>query len=184
MLKDNLGLRIFSLVLAILIWLQSVLITEHRSTVNLPVHLRYIPKNITLENFPETIPFSVKGKGLEIFKLVLAKPQIQIDASKITPTSDILSMNNYTIDLPDNIDLSLIGPAQSNQLAIQADVFHQKSVGVRLSFADEYTRNQFSELQHTVSPEKLTIFGPKSRIQAITQISTKPISREMLTKNR
>lgn len=184
MLKDNLGLRILSLVLAMLIWLQSVLISEHRSTVNLPVQLRFVPKNITLENIPDTIPFSVKGKGMDILKLMLAKPQVQIDASKITPSTDILSLNNYTIDLPDNINVSLIGPAQSDQLAIQADVFHQKSVGIKLSFADDYTKNQFAELQYTISPEKLTIFGPKSRIQAISQISTKPISRNMMSESR
>ena len=63
MLTENLGLRIFSLFLAVLIWMQSVLVTEHKSIISLPVQLKSVPKNVTLENLPKTIPFEVKANA-------------------------------------------------------------------------------------------------------------------------
>ncbi|MFA7543262.1 MAG: hypothetical protein WCY84_02705, partial [Candidatus Cloacimonadaceae bacterium] len=70
MFKDNLTLRIVSLLFAIFIWLQSVLVSEQKSVVNLPINLMHVPQNITLENVPNKIPFQVKGKGLDIFRLL------------------------------------------------------------------------------------------------------------------
>ena len=70
MFRENNGLRIVALVLAAMIWLQSVLVSEQRSVVSLPINLLYVPQNITLEDIPESIPFSVKGKGQDILKMM------------------------------------------------------------------------------------------------------------------
>jgi YbbR domain-containing protein len=184
MLKDNLGIRLFALILAILIWLQSVLVSEHRSVVSLPVNLRNMPQNITLENLPQTVPFAVKGKGMDIIRLMLAKPRVSIDASGVTPYTDIISLQNYAIDMPDNVDVTLLGPAESDQLSIQADVFHQKVVGIELAYADIYTQNRLKELRYTLNPDKVTIFGPKGKIQNIKRIKTKPVTQDMLSDAR
>lgn len=184
MLKDNLGIRLFALMLAILIWLQSVLVSEHRSVISLPVNLRNLPQNITLENLPQTIPFAVKGKGMDIVRLMLAKPRVNIDASGITPYTDIISLQNYAIDIPENVDVTLLGPAESDQIAIQADVFHQKVVAIELTFADIYTQNRLKELRYTLNPDKVTIFGPKSKIQNIRRVKTKPVTQDMLSDAR
>jgi len=59
MLQENIGLKVLSLIIAIFVWIQSLLISEQRSVVNLPLALLSIPQNITLEDFPKTIPFQV-----------------------------------------------------------------------------------------------------------------------------
>ena len=99
MLQENLGLKILSLLIAVFVWLQSLLISEQKSVVNLPVALSSIPKNITLDNVPNHIPFNVRGRGLEIIKLKFSRTKVLLDASKIKPGSDILSVSDYTIDL-------------------------------------------------------------------------------------
>ena len=85
MFKDNLGLRLFALLLAMFLWLQSVLVSDQRSVVNLPINLRSVPQNITLENFPKVVPFAVRGKGLDIIRLTMARPRVNIDARKSHP---------------------------------------------------------------------------------------------------
>ncbi|GAB1467999.1 hypothetical protein MASR2M64_06960 [Candidatus Cloacimonadota bacterium] len=181
MFRENLGLRIFSILMAMFIWLQSVLVTEHRSVVNLPVNLRSVPKNITLERLPKSIPFQVKGKGLDIIKLKLSQTKVSIDASKIKPGIDIISLTDYTIDLPDNISVSLLGPANQQELAIQADVFHQKRVPVQLGFVDTFTRQHFSNLKYQIVPDKVIVFGPKKKVQTIESVLTEPITRDMIS---
>lgn len=184
MFKENNGLRIVALVLAAMIWLQSVLVSEQRSVVSLPINLLYVPQNITLEDIPESIPFSVKGKGQDILKMMLFKPKVNIDASKITQYSDILTLEDYSIDLPDNVNVTFLGPAQSDRIAIQADVFHQKVVPVVLDFSDDNSRERIRELNYTLDPDKLTIFGPKTRIKNIKSVRTKPISASDLAESQ
>ncbi|MCB5260813.1 MAG: CdaR family protein [Candidatus Cloacimonetes bacterium] len=184
MLKDNLGTRLFALLLALLIWLQSVLVSDHRSVVSLPVNLKNIPQNITLENLPQKIPFIVKGKGLDIIRLMLAKPRVNIDAGNITPNTDIISLQNYSIDIPENVEVSLLGPSESDNLAIQADVFHQKTVSIELQYEDAYTKEKMNELRYSLNPDKVTIFGPKSKIVGISKVKTLPIDNKVFNDSR
>jgi YbbR domain-containing protein len=160
---------------------QTILISEQKSVVNLPVNLKSIPKNVTLERLPQTIPFSVRGKGLDILKLRLSKTKVIIDASKVKPGTDIISLTDYTIDLPENINLNLIGPVNKQEIAIHADVFHQKKVSVVLSFADNYTKQRFSSLNYHIIPERVTIFGPKNKVETVQNVTTESISRDMLS---
>lgn len=184
MLKDNLGLRFFALFLAMILWLQSALISEQRSVVSLPINLLSVPQNITLENFPSKVPFAVRGKGLDIIRLMIAKPRVNIDASKITPNTDVISLQDYSIDLPENINVSLLGPAESDQLSIQADIFHQKVVPVQLDFENSYTENRFSELRYNIDPDRVTIFGHRNRIRNVSAILTKKVNQEILANDK
>lgn len=184
MFRENIGLRLISVLLALLIWLQSVLVTEQKSVINLPINLRYVPQNVTLENIPQHIPFSVQGKGQDILKMVLFKPRVNIDASKISPGMDILSLEDYSIDLPENVNVTFLGPASSDKIAIQADVFHQKVVPVVPEFQDELLRSRLADLRYSLDPEKVTIFGPKNRIKSITGVSTEAIGNAELAESQ
>ena len=183
MFRENLGLRIFALFMAVFVWLQSQLVNEHRTVVNLPVNLRSIPKNITLEKLPQNIPFIVKGKGYDIIKLVLSHTKVSVDASKIQPGIELISLTDYTIDLPENVSVTLIGPADQHEIAVKADEFHQKRVPVKLGFADTLTRQKFESLKYEIIPNRVVVFGPKSKVQAIQAVVTELITREMSTKS-
>lgn len=165
--------------LAVFVWVQSQLTTEHRTVVGLPVNLKSVPKNITLERLPQSIPFQVKGKGLDIIKLKLSHTKVSIDASKIQPGVDIISLTDYTIDLPENINITLLGPADQQEIAVHADVFHQKKVPVQLSYADTFTRQRFASLKFELVPDRVIVFGPKNKVQAIDFAYTEAITREM-----
>jgi hypothetical protein len=120
---------------------------------------------------------------MDILKLRLSKTRVIIDASKIKPGVDIISLTDYTIDLPENINLKLIGPVSKQEIAIHADVFHQKRVPVVLAYADSYTKQRFSNLNYHVIPERLMVFGPKTKVQAIDRVYTESVTREMLTES-
>lgn len=178
MLKGDIGLRLISILLAIVLWLQFVLVSEQRSVVDLPLNLSSLPADITLENIPETIPFAVRGKGMDIIRLLVAKPKVNVDGSNITPNTKTIMLQDYFIDLPENIKLTSLSPAEAEQFSIQADVFHQKTVPVQLDFASPYTRSRLSELRYTINPKQVTIFGPQSKIQGIEHINTAKLHPE------
>ena len=169
--------------IAIIVWLQMQLSTEHRSVINLPVSLRSVPKNITLDKLPQSIPFNVRGRGLEIIKAKFSKAKVLLDASKIQPGVDIISLADYTIDMPENINLNLIGPVEKQEITIHADEFHQKRVPVKLSFADKITEQRMENQNYQIIPDKVIVFGPKSKVRLISSLNTEAISSELATQN-
>ncbi len=183
MLKENLGLRIFAIFLAIIIWFQSVLVSEHRTVLSFPLNLQSVPPGITIEELPQKIGFNVRGRGMDIIRLKMARPNVYIDASGISSTTKSISLQDYVIDLPENVNVTLLGPSETEQLQVQTDTFHQKKVPVKLDFANLYTRNSFEDLRYILNPENVTIFGPKSRLKNISMILTEEIDREVLSSN-
>lgn len=169
--------------MALLVWLQLQLSTEHRSVINLPVSLRSVPKNITLDRLPQSIPFNVRGKGLEIIKAEFSKAQVLLDASNIQPGVDIISLTDYTIDMPENINLNLIGPVEKQEITVHADEFHQKRVPVKLSFSDKLTEQRLKDQNYQITPEKVIVFGPKSKVRPITSLSTEPVGTDLVSQS-
>lgn len=183
MFKENLGIKLFALALAILIWLQSILVSDHRSTIHLPVRLSNVPAHISLENMPNSIPFIVEGKGMDILKLAIARPVAEIDAGDISVGLDLLNLQNYTVNIPENNKTRLIGPAESNQIAVHTDVFLQKSVAIKPAFKDRQAQSRLKEYSYHIRPDKVTLNGPKTKVQAISEILTSEITSDMLNQS-
>ncbi|MBP7309845.1 MAG: hypothetical protein KA984_01005 [Candidatus Cloacimonetes bacterium] len=183
MFRENLGLKFLSVVIALLVWLQLQLSTEHRSVINLPVSLRSVPKNITLDRLPQSIPFNVKGKGLEIIKAEFSKAKVLLDASKIQPGVDIISLTDYTIDMPENINLNLIGPVEKQDITVHADEFHQKRVPVKLSFSDKLAEQRMENQNYQITPEKVIVFGPKGKVRPISMLYTEAVSTDLVSQS-
>lgn len=180
MFKENLNLKIIALLLAIFIWVQSTLVLEHKTVVYLPVALINIPENMSFDKLPQKIPFMVKGKGLDIIKLILHKTRLELDASKLKPGTAKLDISDYQITLPEDLDLEILGPANNNELMIRSDVFHRKTVPIGLQFADTYSKQAFESLQYRTFPEKVQVFGPKSKLQKLSRINTLKINRGLI----
>ena len=179
MFRENLGIKLFSLFLAAMIWVQIQFTSEHRSVVNIPVSLKNVPENLTLDKLPQSIPFYVKGKGLDIMKLELSKAHIIIDASNVQPGEGLISMADYRIDMPSSINLNFIGPVEKQDLAINAEEYHQKRVPVRLTFSDKSIQQKVDNYSYELIPDKVTVFGPKSKLRKIGSIYSEPISEDL-----
>lgn len=184
MRREYLGLKIFAVVLAFLLWMQSNLMSEHRTVLNLPVQFRNAPKDVSIKQMQEKIPYLVEGRGIEILRFLVSKTHIIIDASKIKPGSDILALDDYRIDVPAGIVLKLIGPATGKEIAIEADSYEQKQVPIELSFSDNYTRREYSGKRYLIQPETVEVYGTARILRNIERIRTEEITRELLGRGR
>lgn len=105
-MTKNLGLKIISLLTAILIWVQITLMAEHQSKAMLPLRLVPTVVNPIPPQAEKRIPCLVEGRGLDIIKLRHSRAVIQMT------TDDYLSGNekNYTpIGIPHNLKVNLTG---------------------------------------------------------------------------
>ena len=184
MRSEYLGLKIFAVALALLLWMQANLMSEHKTVLNLPVQFRNAPKDVSIKQKQEKIPYLVQGKGIDILRFLISKTHIIIDASKIKPGTDILALDDYRIDVPSGIDLKLIGPATGKEITIEADSYEQKQVPIELAFSDNYTRREFSTKRYLLQPETLEIYGTARILRNIEKIKTEEITREILSRGR
>lgn len=110
MFRNNLGLKIFALVLAIIVWVQLSLLSEHQSVVNLKVELSNASAAPALAKQLTTVPFNVRGKGFDILKLKLSKTVAEFDARDISRAPNNISTLDYVLkNKPVNLDIEILG---------------------------------------------------------------------------
>ena len=178
---NNLGPKLLSLIIAGVIWFQLALMAEHHSVVKLKVELTNKPETLTLEQQIRQIPFNVHGRGLDIVKLMLSDTSVEIDASDIKAGTDLISIQNYQIkNRPENLDLEFLGPATTKDISVSTDVLIQKQMRIEPNFADQNSRNLFDSKRFYLTPERVTLSGPKSKLQAMESIRTQKITLGML----
>jgi hypothetical protein len=183
-MRSNLGLKIFALVIAVLIWLQLALISDHYSVVSLKLEVVNKPEALTLDQEMDRIPFRIHGKGLDILKLLMSPTRIQIDAGELKAGINNLPIRDYEIiNRPQNLALDFIGPAVNEDLAVSTDVLMQKTVRVSLNFADDNARKLFEDKNFFLTPDRVTISGPRSRMASIDHVKTQRISSNTLKNN-
>ncbi len=184
MIRHNIGLKIFSVLLALFIWIQSILVSYHKTTVNFVVNLTKLPAHIALDDVPKTLSFGVRGKGIDIIRLILKRANVDIDASNLRGGNLPITLTNYHIDIPENLDIEILKPAYDEELIVQTDVYESRAVPIEITFASLGARNAYQSGRYRISPETVRIYGPKRALDAVRQIRSKPLTTVMLTKEK
>lgn len=105
-MKNNLGLKIIALLMAIFIWLQITLVSQHQSKVGMNLILLNPTEGDTLHHAPAKISSTVEGRGLDILRLKFSKTQIQMEAADYWAGNSLV----YQVkDLPGNIKVRVVG---------------------------------------------------------------------------
>ena len=182
-MDKKLGLKVFALCLAILIWLQISLRSPHRTVVNFPVVLENLSPDVSLSKLPKTIPFDVRGNGIDLVKLYFSSAKVVIDAAKLRAGEEKLPLDDYNLkDLPTNSNIEVFGPAVETEMTVSTDVMLHKNVRVTPAFENEATRVKFNQLDYIISPSSIKIHGPRRELNNLKSINTAPISISMLDK--
>ncbi len=181
MFKENMNLKIIALLLSLFVWLQSALVTEQKATIMLPLSLVNIPKNVSFNNLPSKVPIIVKGKGLNIIRLWIHKTKLEVDVANIKPGLAELAISDYNINIPENLDITVLGLADDKELMVQSEVFHRKTVPVELSFTDNNVKKLLESKDYKFFPDQIQLFGPRNMLQKINSITTEKINRNMLS---
>lgn len=180
-MNNNWGFRIFALILALLIWLQIVLGSSHRTVVNFPVALINLSPEVSLSKLPKTVAFDVRGSGIDLLKLHFSSTKIVLDVANLKAGEDKLPLDDYNIkDLPANCNVEILGPAIDNEMAVSTDVLLYKSIKVMPAFENETARLRFAQLDYILNPSSIKIHGPKRELDNLKYISTAPINSAML----
>jgi YbbR domain-containing protein len=173
-LSDNLGLKLFSLLLAFVIWVWVARHSELVRVIRVPVLVEGGSALVISKYEPEELRVRLDGDP----NLVRRVREEEVSARFVLDENDLRSRRTLTIvptaravgPLPSGIDVEILDRA----VQVTVDRKIEKSVHITPRLVG--TLPSGTEVESvTVEPMSTTLRGPAGVIQSLTQIATEPI---------
>jgi len=180
LLVRNWELKLLSLILAFILWLS--LIPEEKTlsekTLTIPLETHNIPSNIELVEKPDpTVDVTIRAPNRMINEVSAANVFVKLNLSTATLFQQEYPLNETMISLPPGAEVVRISPTkvrlklertQEVMLDIVPTVIGQAKEGYGISKIE-------------ITPPRVLVKGPESKIREKDKISTSPISISELT---
>lgn len=169
---NNSGLKITALFIAFGVWL--IIAGQERSYLerSFEVNIEYfnVSKNIDVRNVrTEKVRIKLKGPSNELKGIDSENFKLRIDLAGINESTRLNLFSEDYLEfpkLPEGIKIVSIHP---KMLEITVAEFMSKEVSVRVLYSGKLKKG-IRLIERRVEPEKVTIFGYKSRIENITTV--------------
>lgn len=179
-LFDNLGIKILSLVLAVILWI--FVTSQERSEVgfSIPIQLKNIPESLEiLRTSAEYMNVRISGPGAIIKGITPQQVQVTIDLKDAKEGQTYYQISQGDISLPKGVEPSRISP---NDITIEMEKTLRKKVLITPAFVGKL--NQDFKLEKVeVSTKYVEISGPRSLIDLINQVESTPTDLSSITKD-
>ncbi len=178
-LTENIIAKIFSVVVAFLLWVALVDEPELTETVTVPVEYRNLASYLDLSpDAPTRIQLQVRGPRGRLSEVSPEKTNIVLDLGTMTaPSSRTFTIQENSINLPPAVTLARAVPSQL-RVKLERRLF--KDLPVNLVF-EEGIAAHLKVISSSVKPNVVKVVGPESRVDAASSIQTEPISLKDIT---
>jgi YbbR domain-containing protein len=173
LLTRNLGWKIFSLLVSLLLWFFYARDPEVGAFVSVPVEYRGMPDNLEISSdLVGAVSIDLRGPSEKVANFSAAKSAVVLDFSGIRkPGEQTFQIDERDVTLPSGMRLERAIPAQ---IRLQFERRTEQDVPVEVRFAG-VPPDGFQLKQYSVEPETLTLVGPESRVRKIEHAVTDPI---------
>lgn len=179
---SNLFLMIFSVILAVLLWLW--VSAEERSEIivsvplqyrNLPSHLEIVPdKDLTT-----SVSVWVQGTTSALKDLRPQEISAWVDLTNATAGEKSFEIENDQVKVPYGFSVVRISPSP---IRVRVEQYLTRLVPVIVQFEGE-PRSGYEVSETTIVPSRVQIRGPQSAIDSIRHVVTDPIDISSITGN-
>jgi YbbR domain-containing protein len=172
-LVSNLGWKLLSLALAVLLWLTFASAPEVATSLAVPVEFQHIPADLEIvSNLPERVQLQVQGVASKLDALDLSAVSVVLNLSEIrAPGQRTFTLDSHNVRLPLGVRLIRAVPGQ---LRVEFERRASAEVPVRVRFSQPPPPG-FHVSHFQVQPAKLVILGPESRVRQVEHAETDPI---------
>jgi YbbR domain-containing protein len=177
-LFENMGLKVASLLLALLLYAHVVTEQERESVVQIPIAASGLADTLTsVGELPPRVAVKVRGKWKDLIRLGLTRPFLSIDLAAAKPgafrtsiTADDISKRAIPPDLSRLVSVTEVLDPRSVDLVIEPKATRRLPVRARIVGipAPGYVLGQDPEVQ----PESVTVMGPARLVQGIDTLYT------------
>jgi YbbR domain-containing protein len=171
LLTRNIGWKLLSLALAIVLWMAVVGDPELTKSIPAPIEFTSIPKDLEISSdIPEKVRLEIQGPASRLRNL--EKAAVVVNLSSVDrPCERTFPIKETEVDLPSRVVLLRAVPSR---LRLRFERVASREVPVEAQFAGPPPEG-FRVLRAEVSPSKATITGPESHVNGVAAAKTDAI---------
>ncbi len=175
-LTENMGAKVLSVVAALLLWVALVDEPNLIETVAVPVEYRNLNPSLDLSpDAPAQIQIQVRGPRTRLGEVNAAQTNIVLDLGQMQqPSTRTFTVTPDSLNLPNRVTLVRAMPSQ---VRVKLERRVTKELPVAAMFLPS---TEFKVLQWEVSPAKMQVAGPESRVSVAESVSTEPIDLSLI----
>ena len=177
----NLGLKIFSLLFAIALWLAVARDPIAEVAITVPIEFHHIPENLEINS--ENIPAAqvrVRGPARLVHGLRPEEVHVEIDLRNAKPGERTFDLTAQQVHQPRDLDIVQIVPSQFH---ISLDTTLTRTVEVRPRVNGNFASG-LRLARAVASPSFVTISGPRARVERVESATTDPIDASGVTNSQ
>jgi len=180
-MPKNVGWKLASLILAVLVWLAFSSTPDVVTTYTAPIVYRNLAAGwMVTGNSPENVHLELRGTAGRFTADSLAETVVLFDLANVKTTEDrTFTISETNLNLPPGVTFLRAVPSQ---LRLRLTRLAAKNVPVEVQFSGTLPAG-YRLTGHTVSPDHLSIAGSENRVATVTQVQTDPIDLRTLTQS-
>jgi YbbR domain-containing protein len=178
---DNLGLKIFSLLFAVALWLIVARDPIAEVAITVPIEFHHVPENLDInsENIP-TAQVRVRGAARLVHGLRPEEVHVEVDLAGAKPGERTFDLTAQQVHQPTDLQVVQVVPSQ---FRISLDSILTRTVEVRPRVTGNFASGlRIARIE--VSPSAVTISGPRSRVEKVQSATTDPIDASGVVTNQ
>ncbi|HEU4723699.1 MAG TPA: YbbR-like domain-containing protein [Candidatus Eisenbacteria bacterium] len=178
---DNIGLKLASFFLALLLYAHVVTEQQRESTLQVAVGLSGLADTLAIRGAaPAHVDVTVRGKWKDLIRLGLSSPLLTLDLAGIGPgpyvepiTAEKVAERAFPPELAKLVEVTAIGDPGEVAFAIEPRA--EKWVAVRARLAGAVAPGWRLAGAPEVRPESVQVSGPLSAVEAADTLDTLPV---------
>jgi len=169
----NLGWKLLSLALAVLLWLTFASAPEAATSLGVPVEFQHVPAGLEIvSNLPERVQVQVQGAASKLDASNLSAIAVVLNLSDVRSAGQrTFTIDSHNVRLPLGVRLVRAVPGQ---LRVEFERRASREVPVRVRFSGPPPHG-YHVRHFEVHPAELTVLGPESRVGQVEYAETDPV---------
>lgn len=171
---QNFWFKLVAIIMALFLWFHVATDRVYEHTDTFPLEIFNIPERLILaEELPEQVSVTIRGKGKELLKLLLAeKKSLKIDTQEFKKGETNYEIKPEQIPIPEGLELRVANILPPKNLKIRLDYPMEKKVKVQpnIKILPAEGFEQVGELHY--NPKEVVISGPRMWVRGLKVIHT------------
>lgn len=184
--RANAKVFLFFLIFSTVLWLLLQFSKTYTEVVEIPLTFDEYPKDKLIENKGDKFRLEVEQNGFQLAWFNFFKPTVVVDLSELPADSTALYYNllEHRAELARRLSIDMTkAEFLDKSIVIPYDLKSTKRVPVASRVKLEYAPGYSSEEPPVFVPDSVTISGPKTILDSITEVHTAAVTKKGINKN-